>query len=66
MSWQEKGACFDSDTTVFFPIRAEMTKGEYNEAVAKAKAICANCVVRLECLEEGKESDYGIWGGEVK
>jgi hypothetical protein len=43
-----------------------MTKGEYDDAVARAKAICKNCVVQQQCKEEGEEMEYGIWGGIVR
>jgi WhiB family redox-sensing transcriptional regulator len=29
----------------------------------KAKALCAGCEVRLECLKAGMDEDYGLWGG---
>lgn len=64
--WKERGACFDTGGTLFFPIRAEMSNDEYNEQVEKAKAICAGCVVQPECAEKGQEMDYGIWGGIVR
>jgi WhiB family redox-sensing transcriptional regulator len=28
-----------------------------------AKAICAGCQVRADCLEAGLEEKYGVWGG---
>jgi hypothetical protein len=31
----------------------------------KAKAICADCPVRLPCMEDGRDELYGIWGGVV-
>ena len=31
----------------------------------KAKAICADCPVRLQCMEDGRDELYGIWGGVV-
>lgn len=66
MSWQEEGACWDSDSTLFFPIRTEMTAKEYDETVEKAQAICKGCPVSTPCAEAGKEMEFGIWGGEVK
>ncbi|MGH3442005.1 MAG: WhiB family transcriptional regulator [Nitriliruptorales bacterium] len=35
------------------------------EMEAEAKATCASCVVRDECLEEAlvNREEYGIWGG---
>ena len=34
-------------------------------AERKAKALCARCPVRRECLEYGIDEDYGIWGGSL-
>lgn len=33
--------------------------------IAEAKTVCANCVVRAECLAyaESRGQRYGIWGG---
>lgn len=28
-----------------------------------AKNLCAECPVRLQCLEAGMDEDHGIWGG---
>lgn len=28
-----------------------------------ARRICASCRVRVECLKDGLEDEYGIWGG---
>ena len=53
----DDAACRDADTTVFFP-------ASDNDA-GPAKAICATCPVREECLEyalETRPAD-GIWGG---
>jgi WhiB family redox-sensing transcriptional regulator len=60
--WRSAGACLNADTDLFFPI--SMT-GRAAEQIAKAKAICAGCAVRRECLEfaQTHDSTYGIWGG---
>ena len=35
--------------------------------IARAKAICSNCAVRAECLDEALErhEPWGVWGGEL-
>lgn len=56
-SWQARGNCAGLDPELFFPGRGEST--------AEAKAICAGCAVRAECLEHAlaKPEKFGIWGG---
>jgi WhiB family redox-sensing transcriptional regulator len=56
-SWRLEAACREKPTALFFSERAE--------TVAEAKAVCADCPVRSECLafaQKTKQSD-GIWGG---
>ena len=58
------GACRTADPDLFFPPDAELVKaGQRREAAAKA--ICAGCPVRDECLAYALESRqaFGIWGG---
>jgi WhiB family redox-sensing transcriptional regulator len=55
--WMDQANCLGVDPDLFFPSRGEST--------AEARAVCAGCVVRAECLEyalEGAEK-FGIWGG---
>src|SRR5688572_23736780 len=35
--------------------------------IARAKAICSNCAVRAECLDEAlkRHEPWGVWGGEL-
>jgi WhiB family redox-sensing transcriptional regulator len=54
--WITQAACADVDTDLFFP--------ERGEDQTAAKAICATCPVRAECLAYALETgDPGIWGG---
>lgn len=48
------------DPDIWFPGRSKGPNGA-NEA----KAICAGCPVRKECLDYALENEmeYGIWGG---
>lgn len=58
-SWRDDAACRDMPSTAWFP----ETFGPNNGV--PAKAICAGCEVRDECLEyaiKNNETD-GIWGG---
>ena len=55
--WFDDAACREIDTDIFFPT---------SEAQAdEAKAICAVCPVREECLEYALEirPGDGVWGG---
>ena len=60
--WRGHAACRDTETAFFFP------NGETGEALVQAeaaKAVCADCPVRLECLEFAMVTNqpYGIFGG---
>ncbi len=64
VNWRSAGACLSADPDLFFPIS---TTGPGERQVARAKVICAGCVVRQECLEFAMTNDlpYGIWGGST-
>lgn len=54
MVWNERGACLESESDLFFDPRYE----------DKAKALCHDCKVRRECLAYAiSRHDPGIWGG---
>lgn len=57
--WQDHAACVGYPTDLFFP--------STGETPAEAKALCARCPVRDDCLEESlKDYGYvtrGVWGG---
>ncbi|HEY7705272.1 MAG TPA: WhiB family transcriptional regulator [Acidimicrobiia bacterium] len=57
LSWQDYANCRGADADLFFPERGASTR--------KAKAICAACDVRQECLDYAIASGekFGIWGG---
>lgn len=57
ITWRQHGACNGLDPSIFFP--------ESEEASDEAKSICAECMVRIACLEHAlarREKD-GVWGG---
>lgn len=58
-SWQKDAACAGSHPALFFPTV------EYPKDCADAKAVCAGCVVRFDCLEYALRvrEPAGIWGG---
>lgn len=56
-AWMELGACRGMDTAIFIPTSRRPHR--------TAKAVCAGCPVRTECLEYAMadESCVGVWGG---
>lgn len=58
--WADGRACVDVEPTTFYPNRGD------NAGANRAKAICAGCDVRAECLAYALTSPrerFGIWGG---
>lgn len=55
--WRDLASCLGVDGDLFFPARGEPTD--------EAKAICAGCIVREDCLEYALTTKqyHGIWGG---
>ena len=61
-SWRSNSLCRDTDPDLFFPIG---TTGHALTQIERAKEVCGECPVSLECLEFALETnqDSGIWGG---
>ena len=61
-SWRTRAICRDTDPDLFFPVG---TTGQALVQIARAKEVCDECPVKLECLEYALETnqDSGIWGG---
>jgi WhiB family redox-sensing transcriptional regulator len=60
VSWRQRGACNGLDPAIFFP--------ESEDDCDEAKGICAECPVRVACLEHAlasREKD-GVWGGTTE
>lgn len=71
-SWRDQGAaCAGRDDIDWFPI-AEVRRFDavYRRKVRDAKAVCASCPVRQQCLDEAlglaPGDDFGIWGGTTE
>lgn len=63
--WQEHAACAGDMGTAFYPpVRLER-KAVRVSRENRAKAVCATCPVRSDCLDHAMKHDerYGIWGG---
>ncbi|HLU54070.1 MAG TPA: WhiB family transcriptional regulator [Pseudonocardia sp.] len=60
--WRLAAACRDHDPELFFPL-SEVGPGA--RQVERAKAVCAGCPVRSECLDYALAAglDHGIFGG---
>lgn len=60
--WREEAVCRETDPELFFPTA---THGRvYEEQVAAAKAVCARCPVRAQCLQDALVGiPVGIAGG---
>jgi WhiB family transcriptional regulator, redox-sensing transcriptional regulator len=66
LPWMDRALCAQVDPDLFF----ELSTSRYEmkaqaERVSAAKAVCAECPVKAECLELALANDerYGIWGG---
>ena len=55
--WMARGKCREMDPAIFFP--------NDGIGVQVAQRICAECPVRVACLEYALENkvDHGVWGG---
>lgn len=65
VGWQDRGRCRDLDPDLFFPpVEAESTEQRHAREGA-AKAVCASCPVRQECLSWAlsNRERLGVWGG---
>jgi WhiB family redox-sensing transcriptional regulator len=60
--WWELAACSSADPELFFPV-SEV--GPARGQVARAKAVCADCGVRQQCLDYALTTRqlHGVWGG---
>jgi WhiB family redox-sensing transcriptional regulator len=61
-NWRARGACVTADPELFFPISSSGASRPQEE---RAKAVCASCCVRRECLDYAIASRqvHGVWGG---
>jgi WhiB family transcriptional regulator, redox-sensing transcriptional regulator len=64
-AWQGKAACRGPQAVAFFPPSHSERKDEKVAREARAKAICAECRVRCDCLDYAIRirEPHGIWGG---
>src|ERR1700704_3960438 len=60
--WGGSAACLEADPELFFPVAAH---GPGARELARAKAVCAACRVRRQCLQYALATHqlHGVWGG---
>jgi WhiB family redox-sensing transcriptional regulator len=60
--WWSLAACQSADPDLFFPISGS---GPALGQMARAKAVCAACPVRSDCLRYALDAGplQGVWGG---
>jgi WhiB family transcriptional regulator, redox-sensing transcriptional regulator len=63
--WQRLGACHDGVSWIHFYSADGERPAEKAEREARAKAICAGCEVRSDCLDFAlsRLDKFGVWGG---
>jgi WhiB family redox-sensing transcriptional regulator len=60
--WRQLAACRRADPELFFPVS---TSGPSLDQVARAKAVCAVCRVKQQCLAFALRTrqEHGVWAG---
>jgi len=63
--WWQSAACQEADPELFFPVGA---RGPAVGEIARAKAVCAGCRVRRQCLQFALATHqmHGVWGGTTE
>jgi WhiB family redox-sensing transcriptional regulator len=63
--WWDLAACQTADPELFFPVTE---RGPGVNQVLQAKAMCARCGVRLQCLDYAMATRqvHGVWGGTTE
>lgn len=63
LEWRNQAVCRGL-TALFFAHVGEASS-QKNLREAKAKTVCDNCPVKIQCRKEARENrEYGYWGGE--
>ncbi|MFT3854925.1 MAG: WhiB family transcriptional regulator [Ilumatobacteraceae bacterium] len=60
LKWRESGACRGLEPSIFYP--------DDDDEALDAKAVCAECPVRITCLEYALQvrEKQGVWGGATE
>ena len=62
MEWQDNALCKGKHIDIWYPPLDELGHNRYYDV---AKWVCEHCPVRLKCIKEGKNEEYGCWGGQT-
>lgn len=64
-TWQRRAACRGPYSELFFPPAHGERREERELRERRAKAICASCAVRRDCLDYALSirEPHGVWGG---
>ncbi len=64
-TWKALAACAGEMSAMFYPPISSEPRRAKRSRESRAKAVCASCPVREQCLQHAVENDerYGIWGG---
>lgn len=65
VKWRRSAACKGPLSVLFFPSADFEPKDMRQARESRAKAICAECRVRSECLQYAVRTcePHGVWGG---
>jgi WhiB family redox-sensing transcriptional regulator len=65
LDWWRSAACRTADPEMFFPVSSV---GPGHDEVARAKEVCAACLVRRQCLQFAlaTRQAHGVWGGTTE
>ena len=65
LEWRRSAACREADPDLFFPVSLA---GPGRDEACRAKAICAACQVRRQCLQFAlaTRQTHGVWGGTTE
>jgi WhiB family redox-sensing transcriptional regulator len=65
MTWLESASCRGPQAVAFYPPSSFERKEVRVARERTAKAICAECTVRIDCLDHALRTrePHGIWGG---
>lgn len=64
--WRVRAACRNvADPDLFFPVSDDDQAPATAAQIEQAKAVCASCPVRRQCLDFATETRQreGVWGG---
>lgn len=64
--WYRGALCTDLHSEMFYPpLFKEDRKAPESSYYKMGKLVCENCPVQEECLQQGNNEVYGLWGGRT-